>query len=250
MADSRPAQAEPPTERAAGLPAPRRRAPRRGLPPRPRDPARRDRRPGRHPGRVRAGLAELVGAPRPVPVRAVVRPDPRQHVSRPAAVNAPTANDRHLGRGCHHRRRPVRTGARPRRPGQRDRGAVARPPGRRRAPLLPRPAGRARSPAGSASRPAPSSPAFTTPSSTPRRHRHRRRQGNHPMTDDQLELRLRDWYRAEVPADETAPARPAGEPDDDPSRIGASEAQLRLSPRARPACRGSPAGGRDRGRWR
>ena len=25
------------------------------------------------------------------------------------------------------------------------------------------------------------------------------------MTDDQLELRLRDWYRAEVPADETAP---------------------------------------------
>ena len=26
------------------------------------------------------------------------------------------------------------------------------------------------------------------------------------MTDDQLELRLRDWYRAEIPADETAPA--------------------------------------------
>jgi Tol biopolymer transport system component len=26
------------------------------------------------------------------------------------------------------------------------------------------------------------------------------------MTDDQLELRLKDWYRAEVPADETAPA--------------------------------------------
>ena len=26
------------------------------------------------------------------------------------------------------------------------------------------------------------------------------------MTDDQLELRLRDWYRAEVPVDETAPA--------------------------------------------
>ena len=25
------------------------------------------------------------------------------------------------------------------------------------------------------------------------------------MTDDQLELRLRDWYRAEIPADETAP---------------------------------------------
>jgi Tol biopolymer transport system component len=26
------------------------------------------------------------------------------------------------------------------------------------------------------------------------------------MTDDQLELRLRDWFRAEIPADETAPA--------------------------------------------
>jgi Tol biopolymer transport system component len=26
------------------------------------------------------------------------------------------------------------------------------------------------------------------------------------MTDEQLELRLRDWYRAEIPADETAPA--------------------------------------------
>ena len=26
------------------------------------------------------------------------------------------------------------------------------------------------------------------------------------MTDDQLELRVRDWYRAEIPADETAPA--------------------------------------------
>jgi hypothetical protein len=26
------------------------------------------------------------------------------------------------------------------------------------------------------------------------------------MTDDQLELRLRDWYRAEIPSDETAPA--------------------------------------------
>ena len=26
------------------------------------------------------------------------------------------------------------------------------------------------------------------------------------MTDEQLEQRLRDWYRAEIPADETAPA--------------------------------------------
>ena len=37
-------------------------------------------------------------AARPVPVRAVVRPDPRQHLPEPAAVD-PLAGHRHLGRG-------------------------------------------------------------------------------------------------------------------------------------------------------
>ena len=37
------------------------------------------------------------------------------------------------------------------------------------------------------------------------RARRGRRQGNDPMTDEELERRLRNWYREDIPADETAP---------------------------------------------
>ncbi len=147
----------------------------------------------------------MVDAARPRALRAVVRPDPRQHLSRPAAV-WPPASDRHLGRGRDHRRRPVRPGQRPRPPGQRDRRAVAGSPGRRRPPLLPRPArGRDREPAGHPGGHRPVAPPLRA-QAPPRVDRHCRRQGNHPMTDHELEQRLRAWYRVEIPSDETAPA--------------------------------------------
>ena len=68
------------------------------------------------------------------------------------------------------------------------------------------------------------------------------------MTDDQLELRLRDWYRAEVPADETAPAAPAREPDSDSHVPPARPRRFASAPRGHAARRRSAADRRDRGR--
>ena len=143
-------------------------------------------------------------AARPGALRAVVRPDPRQHLPQPPAVDAP-AGDRHLGRGRARDRRPRRPHRGPRRPRRRHRRAVARPPGRRRAALLPRPDHRRhRDPTRHPGGDGPVAPPLRAQAAA-RGDRRRRHQGDRPMTDRELEARLRAWYRAEVGESETAP---------------------------------------------
>ena len=127
-----------PARRDGGLHPPGRRAPRPGVPPGPGDPARPGRGAGRRPRRLRPGLAQVGDAARPLAVRALVRPDPRQHLPQPAARRA-AAGDGHLRRGRARDRRPRRPDRGPRGRRRSHRRPVAGPPGRRGAALLPRP---------------------------------------------------------------------------------------------------------------
>ena len=182
----------------------------------------------------------------PGALRALVRPDPRQHLSRPAAIRPP-AGDRHLGRGRHPAGDPF---------GQaNDRDLLANAiaslsPDHRVVVALryyrDLPVGR--SPAGWASRQARSSRASTTPSSdstppsTPPTARER--------SDDRRTARTAPagLVSAEVPADETAPSDLRTSLTESPGGSVLPGGSYESLTPGRPSRRRGPTGGRDRGR--